>query len=307
MQEMQWNLMASNITKWDIPDAWKRIYGEPELEKMHIQLRPKKSKQNYPAQIEISSPFMGFERIDYIELFIIKQGQKEVTFSNAGQAIPYELDMVVNTETRSIKINFTINFPNLDAIEANKAVRIQKILSSGGIITLKFINETGPSKIPFTGVQSFAPPKEFEDFISNIYKIMLETNQSIFLRDDGLFSYEDYKNADELVSILDSGTYRQSGLIANIGVQKPWIQMILDAREKSDRLEFKTMCDESFVDILGTHFDLGPMIQFIKGYWDMPSKEVNQWLLTAGEEDSLDIKLRDVELFEEFPNWGNDI
>lgn len=291
------------ITKWEVPDAWKRLYGEPDPRSMYVQIGPSKPEQIHPAQIEFSAPGLGMERIDYVEFYNVKHGREEFTLSNEKQPIPYKITFVINTVKHAIKLKMNIDFPKLDAIEAKRAMNIMRIMGSGGTITLKMLDIDSEVNFPFAGVPSVAPADKFIRFVENIYRIQLETQKKIFFREDGMFTIEDYNDAKELVSIIDSGTYSASGLEFNFTVGKLGVKQVLDMRVKRDLLDFKREAVVCYFDLMGTQFELGPMVQFIKGYWDMPVEEVNHWLSTAGEDDSLNIKLRDVELYEEFPNW----
>jgi len=293
------------IKRLDVPDAVMRVYGKPN-KPVYIRMGPTRPKKLFAAQIEFSAPGIGLERLDYVEFFITKSGQEQYTLSNKKQNIPYEIELIVNTINHQLNFSLTINYPNMDAIEAHKALKIQKILASKGAITYRVLGKNLESKIPYDGKPWPPPPKGFPEFIEFIYQIQTKTNTLLRLREDGIFTYDDYKNAREMVSILESGTYKSSGLIAKIAIDKKAVILLQDVRSKSERIELKTIADDSCLDILGTHYDLGRMIQYIKGYLDMPIDEINQWLLSADEDEYFEINLRDVELFEEFPNWVKD-
>lgn len=291
------------IEKWEVPDAWKRVYGELNLTPMFFQLGPGESKKKLPVQIELSSPKYGSEKIDYVEIYIIKHGQEEFTLSNEKQLIPYKIQLVVNIVKHSIVFTLTIDYSMLDGIEAKKAIHIKKILSNGGIITYKMLDNNSEVKIPFNGVPSASPNDMFVNFVNNIFKIQSATNIKLFLREDGVFIQEDYENAKEMVSILETGIYKNYDLSFTLELRRLGIQQVLDTRRKSERLSFKSVTHESYLEILGTRFELGPRVQYIKGLWLMPIEEIERWLKTSTDEDTLIIQIRDVELYEEFENW----
>ena len=45
------------------------------------------------------------------------------------------------------------------------------------------------------------------------------------------------------------------------------------------------------------------MTQKIRGYWKMPLEEVRTWFEHAKDDDSLVVRLVEVEMYEEFENW----
>jgi len=290
------------IKRLEIPDALKRLYGKSG-KPAHIHIGPTGPQKMFTAQIEFSAPGVGIERLDYVEFYLLKGGQEEYTLSNKKQKIPYKIDLIVNRINHTQNFTLTINYSKLDAIEAYKALKIQRILSSRGTLTYRLLDRNLKSKLSFGGAQWPSPPEEFPEFIEFIYKIQTMTGEVLKLREGGKFSYEDYENAREMVSILETGTYKRSGLTANFGVGKASVKQILDVRSNIETLELKTIYEESFLDILDTHFSLGPMVEYIKGHWDMPFEEVQHWLEAAEENEKLMITLRDVDLFEEFADW----
>lgn len=294
---------GKHITKWDVPDAWKRLYGEPDLEKMYIQMGPSEPKKLLPAQIDLYSPEIGSERIDYVEFYNIKGGQEQFTLSNEKQIIPYIITMDVNTSKHSILFNLNIIYHRLDAIEAKKALNIMQIMASGGTLIHKMLDQNSEFKVSFPGVPSVAPDEMFIEFIENIYQIQQTFGKRLFLRENEAFTYQDYENAKVLASIIRSGSYRKKGLVLSREFEKRFIQVIYETRKKSERLHFKEVIQESYISVLDVEFDLGPRIHEIKGVWKLSDEEVENWLSVADENDTLEIKLQDVELILEIPDW----
>jgi hypothetical protein len=75
------------IEIFDFPDWWKRLYGEIDSATMYLKISPTQTKSPIPTQIEFLSEF-GQEKIPYVELWNVKQGEEEITFTNEKQNIP---------------------------------------------------------------------------------------------------------------------------------------------------------------------------------------------------------------------------
>lgn len=291
------------ISKWEIPDAWGRVYGTQEKKPLLVQISPSEPKKLFAAQIEFSAPGVGLERLDFVEFYMIKGGQEQYTLSNEKQNIPYNIELIINKNSSQIKFSLTINYSTIDAIEAYKAFQIQKILETKGTITISVLEEDFEIKMHFDGLPWPEPPKGFPEFIEYIYQIQTKTYKKLRLRKDILFTYDDYKNAREMASIVENGTYKSSGLIAKIAVDRASVILLRDERQTSKRVKLKMVAENSYTEILGNCIELGPTEQFINGYWDITDEEIDDWISVAEEGDLFEIKLTDVELLKEFPNW----
>jgi len=124
-------------------------------------------------------------------------------------------------------------------------------------------------------------------------------------REDGIFTLNDKQAADELVSIIEKNNYKQNGLIFTIDMKKAGIGEVLKKKKEGPLMDFLLTSDESYVEILSQKIELGPFTQRVRGLWNMPEEEVQNWFNHAKEDDSLMLKLEEVELFEEFENWKN--
>ncbi len=269
---------------------------------MHIKLGPQRSLKPYPAQLEFSSIY-GNENIPYVELWAVKQGTEEITFTNDQQKIPVQISLVMNKVKKQQNITITPNFKGADFPTIFHLLKIQKILSAEGNIKMKFLETGEDLNIPVPSL-SFPPlDQDILDFIENICTIQNSMGIKIQPREDGFFTFNDKQVADELVSIIEKGNYKQNGLIFTIELKKAGIGKILEKREVGPLMDFLLTSDESSVEILTQKIELGPITQRVRGLWNMSLEEVRNWFSQAKEDDSLELKLEDVELFEEFENW----
>lgn len=182
-------------------------------------------------------------------------------------------------------------------------LRIHKIIANGCTVRITSLKtgDVDSIKVPPGTIQ--VPPDKMIKYIENLVAIQQYTGKNFKLTDETSFSFENTKNAEELLSIFNSGSHKQNGLKFTIEMLRPGIEQIVGTHKKGDMLHFRISTEESYIDLLEEHFDLGPMTQYITGKWQMPVDEVIAWLENADNEDALQVQLAEVELYEEFENW----
>lgn len=295
-------LDGNYIEIFDFPDWWKRLYGDLNPAGMHLTIAPSRSSTPRPAQFEFISGTES-ERIPYVELWTVKQGEEEVTLTNDQQEIPAKFSIVLNKVTRQSQIKINVNFSNLDGPTIFQILRMQKILSTGGSIILTLLDTGEVLSIPVPPNSFPAPEKGVMDFVQKISFIQNATGIKIHFPEDGSFAKEDFQSVDELMSIIEKGSYQQSGMIFTVDLRKPGIAKLLEGITDGTPIYFQLSTDESYVEILLQKIELGPMLQKIRGYWKIPLEEVRSWFEQAKDDDSLLVRLVDVELYEEFERW----
>lgn len=290
------------IEIFDFPDWWKRLYGEIDPIGMHLKLGSVRSKTARPVQFEFISK-TECERIAYVELWMVKQGQEEITLTNDQQNIPVKFSIVMNRITRQNRIGINANFSNLDGPAALQILKMQNILSDGGSIRLTLLDSGEVLNMPIPQNGFTAPEQSVVDFVEKICFIQNAMGIKINFPEDGSFTQKDFQAADEIVSVIEKGNNQQSGMIFTVDLQKPGIAILLDGISEGSPIYFQLVTDESYVEILSQKIELGPMLQKIRGYWKMPLEDVLAWFEKAKEDDYLVVRLVEVELYEEFEKW----
>ena len=290
------------IEVFDFPDWWKRLYGDIVPTGMHLTMTPNRSNAPRPTQFEFIS---GTEsaRIPYVELWTVKQGEEEITLTNDQQKIPVKFTIVLNKVTRQNNIGINANFSNLDSLAALQILKMQKILSTGGSIRLTLLDTNEVITMPVPTDTFPVPDQSIVDFVEKIFRIQNAMGIKITFPEDGSFTKKDFEAVDELVSVIEKGSYQQSGMVFTVDLRKPGIAKLLDGISDGSPIYFQLATDESYVEIFSQRIELGPMLQKISGYWRMPLEEVRTWFEKASDEDSLVVRLVEVELYEEFEKW----
>jgi hypothetical protein len=292
------------IDQFEFSDPWKRLYGDIDPKTMFLKISPIKSTEIHPVQIDFISPELGSERVPYVELRIIKQGNDEITVSNKDQSIRIKFLLRINHKSNIWNISFNFKLYDADSIDALQMLRIQKILSGGCTVRITTISTGGTDSFPVKSGLVQSPPDEIIRYIENLVFIQQRSGKILKLPDDSAFLFENVKHAEELVSIFNFGSHNETGMVVTIGIGRQDIKQISGAHKEGAPLHFRIISEESYIDLLGEHFDLGPMIQDITGKWEMPVDVVIAWLEKAEDQDFLQVRLIDVELHEEFKNWS---
>ena len=290
------------IELFDFPDWWKRLYGDFKPSEMYLKITPNRSNAPRPTKIEFISDIVR-EEIPYVELWITKQGEEEITLTNDLQDTPIKFAVIVNKVSRQNQIKIHADLSNLDGEEALKILRIQEILSHGGRIELNLLDSVDLINIPIPPKSFPKPDQSVLEFVEKICQIQKTFGTKLKFPQDGSFTLKDVQAADELASIIEKGIYQQSGMIFKANILKPEIEKIIDGFTDGVPVYVQIEANESFVEILSQKIELGPMLQKIRGNLKMSLEEIRSWLNNASDKDSLLVQLVGVELHEEFERW----
>lgn len=291
------------IEVFDFPDWWKRLYGAFDPAQMQLKFGSKRSNTARPSQFEFISDD-SHEIVPYIELWIIKQGEEEITISNDQQKHHLIFSIIVNKTTREHQIRIKSDFSNIDGMQALQVLKIQQVLHDGGTIRLTLLDTNEIINIPVSPGLFPASDQALVDFVEKICFIQNSMGIKITFPKDGSFTQKDVDAANELVSIIEKGNYQQKGMVFTVELLKPGIEKFIEGiTDQESPIYCQLMADESHVEIFSQKIELGPMLQRITGHWRMPLAEARAWLEKADDEDSLAVRLVEVELFEEFEKW----
>lgn len=92
------------IDQFELPEWWRRIYGELDPKTLVVKIGPMKSLEINPVQLDFTSPGFGSERIPYVELRSVKQGVDEITLTNEHQAIDPKFSFRINQKAKELNI-----------------------------------------------------------------------------------------------------------------------------------------------------------------------------------------------------------
>lgn len=104
-------------------------------------------------------------------------------------------------------------------------------------------------------------------------------------------------------SIINTGRYKQTNMLFSAEFRKPALEWFLGAHREGKPILLQLSLDDSYIELLDVEISIGPMVQIIKGVWEMSVPKVEAALEKMCDNDSLEVKLIDVEMFEEFENW----
>ncbi len=290
------------IDAFEFPEWWTRLYGE-RVKPPWIKIGLSEPKKFHPAQIEFFSS-AGDERIPYVELWNIKQGKEEVTLSNEPQNIPLKFSIVLHKEAHyQNTFSFGGQYSNSSNDMLFQILKIQKILAFGGSIRITFLDIGNVLVVPVSSNNFPAPSQRALDFVEKVCFIEKNMDTGLNFPDDMSFTHEDVESADELISIIKNGSYRQEKGVVDVEFQKQGIVLLLEKYNEGSSFSTQTETEESYVDILTNRINLGPMIQEIKGNLDIHREAAKTWCEQAKDEDTFVVRVVNAEVFEEFEMW----
>jgi hypothetical protein len=296
------------ITEFVPSEWWNRLFGEIKVEQ--LVLGTSTGSKIRPMQIEFWSPRYGSEKLVYVELKLEKQGTEEITLSNKHQDHPFQIQVTINKITNSLNLKFNSTVCGKNACTAKQSLQIERIYETGGEVRITALDSGHTITIKHPPIPEGKFNRNKNKRLNFIEKVCIIQNafaeEIIFPEDCGIKS-EDIAAVDELLSILDSGIHKRTGMKFNAEFLKPAIEIMYDVLQKNSRLQITMQVDSSYVDIFSTRIELGPMTRFINGIWEIPLDEVKKWLDIAESNDTLQVQLVDVEVVEEFEKWRKTI
>jgi len=295
-------LAGEFIEKFDLPDWWKRIFGEIEPSLMHLKIGVQSSNKSIPAKFDFHSS-LGDETIPFCQLIVIKQGSEEITLSNDKKKFPINFKLIFNTVKKELSISFNTDLSNEDFPTILSVLNIQKILSTEGYIRLSFLELGEEIIIPVNDGVFPSYDQNSIDFIEKICFIEKSMGIKIQPNEDGSFYHKDVIAVDELISIIEKGHFFQRGLIYTVELIKSSVKEIIKSRREDLSMSLGVKSDNSYVELFSQKIELGPIEQRIKGFWKASDEEIQEWLLHANDSDTFKVILEDAEIFEEFENW----
>ncbi len=259
-------LDAKYIETFDFPEWWKRLFGETDPNTRWVKIGPARSKVHRPAQIEFITD-AGQAKIPYVELWNVKQGTEEVTFTNDRQNIPIKF-LFVFSKIAENRMNINADASNLDSVSVFQMLKIGQVLSAQGIMKLTFLDTGDVIDVPMPSSNFPAPDQKIVDFVEKVSFIQNYLGKKILFPESGPFaSYEDVFAVNKLISIIQNGyyQYRQNNMTFSMMFLKAGIEILLeDHRDKEGALmHCELPNDESFVEVFSQKVELGPVTQKI--------------------------------------------
>lgn len=205
--------------------------------------------------------------------------------------------------TNQIRLTITLDFGFIDGYQARESLQIQQILSKESNIRIKNLENGEELVYPVSEGLFKTPNDKVIDFVEKICFIQDVTGNLLTFPEDGSFDINDISSANELVSIIRDGKYKQTGMKFSAEFGKPAIELLVSNSVENKSLSFRITTEDSFVQILGHKVDTGPMTQYVKGFWDSTYEEVRRWIENSTYEEAFKLVLNDAEIIEEFEKW----
>jgi predicted nucleotidyltransferase len=132
--------------------------------------------------------------------------------------------------------------------------------------------------------------------------IQNNTGQFIQVPIEGI-TPKDEQAIHKLTAIIEHGNAITKPVYVTWTPLRKDLNSILDDASQSKPIQIKMSFDESYGELFGSKIQLGRMVRYITGMIEIPTAELEQAIATLPPDESLRIKLVDVEVNEIFPDW----
>lgn len=291
------------ISKFELPDWWKRLYGHIEITELKIV--PHENAESTQFQIRFHSKRSETVVLSNVELRMEKGGEKEATFTNKHQNVYYIIRLVINNETNRYHLSITFQFRSIDVYEVRDALTIMQFMSEGCRIIVRNVEIKEEFAVLVPEHSSTAPPSHIIDFIDKLCRIQDEMAMTFTLQEEGVFSSEDEDIVDQFIAIISTGRFEYSSSLL-IQVAKPGIEILVAILEQQNPLHISAIKDEVSITLLGKEVLLGSATIYIEGLWEEAVPEVRSWLKTANNEDIYPVNIPRANITEVYERWAKD-
>lgn len=290
------------IRALDFSDWFTNLYGKFD-HPGSLKLGIAKSKVIYPAKLTFTSE-AGSETIPYMEFTVIKRGTEEVTISNEKKNYPLKIAIAINKTEGLGSLNIGGKIFNINCTKALEILKIMRIMSYGGTFCYHSLDleKEFYGKIP-SGIIPSPFPEEIS-FLENICYIQKQLDIELNIPDHWRINEKEYLEAEELVSLIKTGSYKINNVNMGMKFRKSTIIEILKYTTEEEKPE-EMICrfDNANMDIFKNKIVLGAGQRRIFGYWKLPKEEIAQWLNLAKDEELLEIRVEKAELEDIFEKW----
>jgi hypothetical protein len=128
------------IEKFDIPDFMKKVLDPIQTGDYQVTMG------TLPAVVLVKILMQcddGEEaQLEYVPLVKIYEDDKRITLSNAGQLVPWRIELILNKEAREFLFNYKFSYGGVNVNWALQGLKFERAMAKGGVFKIKHL-ETG--------------------------------------------------------------------------------------------------------------------------------------------------------------------
>jgi hypothetical protein len=252
-------ISQANIRSFQLPDAIRALIGGGDIPIRRISMEPIKSDKPLIVELELLCEDGERFLLPYIELYQVRGGTQETTFSNEAQPISFFVQVVVDITKKRANLQISSRKEVLNFHQASQVLKLASCLSKpyrarivlvGTGITLFQLQELNPSQKP--------PHPDFVAFVEDIAAVQRKTKAPILFPDRSISERED-EIVNKLRCILHDGCIVGTWSPLSIEITSRDALVVLE--RFSDGQENSLFWEGTeTTELFGVTIPLGPMI-----------------------------------------------
>lgn len=260
----------------DILKKWKRLsitgapirvgrsFTQPASAPPKLKLQQRQTLVTLPVTLEITNEAGEKAALSKIRVTAVQTKPDELTFSNAGQQGPLELEVTANLKTKKVAIRVNLRYARLNVKEAYDGALFFQVLSKGG--EFHMFSKKPKRTLTRGKINSGTYPGPEDRWIKLLKKLVFiqsKTGVRLNLPDeDFTITVDDAQAIFGVAKILETGhaTYKSEPWESVSTVEQA--RAALSTFENEETVPSALKFEDQEVTILGVDITLGPVIFF---------------------------------------------
>ncbi len=302
-------VILKNIgTKFNnIPDWYKRLFGDLLLIKGDVEISQTISSKNGPptisASVSITDKHGYTAPLQPLDLKLISAGSETVIWSNEHQkSTPLLFTFFIGKYQAEFSLSLTDALIDLFAIR--DSLKFVQTLSEGGefrLISSENDKYASGTALPNPELRVDA---KYCMLIAQLCEIQIRTGYVFRVNPfKGFDTPEDIEAIHEISSIMKTGklvSHKQEW-IESVPVEM--LDNIFEAQSQSEYVSIGSYWKSSCLTLLNQEIELGHGYGFASGKVELSSKEVQELKVTLSQGKQVQLKLTDAQIIDVFPSW----
>jgi len=291
-------IKALQLSQW-----FERVWGKFDPGRGDLVIGPRASKRSIPARLDVLTPSGHAATVPFIDLRVLKKGQKQATLANTGQSIPLEFEFVAPQSGPTFDMSVRVVKIPTEVGQLRELMLLRNALAEGGRLRLTLLNDNKVIETQLPPGMVDAAPHEVETVMEELWLIEQKTGARFILGPGFSLSDWDVATVHMLARVLKCGICGSRNATAVFRVRRETADTILAAHLRGESLVIVERNPEPKIHLLGTTISLGPVTYTYTGRLGVPQQDLEKQLLALRPDELVEVRLIGGTVTEEFAKW----
>jgi hypothetical protein len=298
-------LKGDVIQELKFSDWWEAWFGGFDLKEVEVFIGENKPDLPVPISFKIiprTGKTVGLSRMDFR---LIRSGTELIKFSNKHTNCPLLLNFNLRKEGNLLQgtLNYVFRHMGGAPLELLEYLDFTKAIAIGGILQLEFhdVNQSYITKFP--PVPNTGPDTAFYNLVKKLCTVQDKIGHFFRIPNEGILS-KDANSIWELFEIVEHSIVHYKDTTMSINIKDKALKMLLDLHKEGKPIHLKSIASDSFVELFGENFSVGPMVRETTGYVEMSVSEFEEAIKSLRPGEFLEVNLIKVNGTETFSKWN---